>query len=170
MEKQSRLEQLKHCLKTRNLHEARALLVSNLIDFPEDKDFLMICYKLAKEDSLIFQKHNHELLDMDVENMNEEVYEDLIENMMRNFSQIRYDLGMQLSLYFYELKQKEAEAMIMEEKEGGVKKKKWRERVKFPKRIKKKRSDRERYTLAGIKMTGFLLICLVVELILDSTS
>lgn len=170
MDQQNCLEELKHCLKTRNLYEARTLLVHTLSAFSGDREFLMICFELAKQDSLIFQKHNQELLDLNLENWNEEQYGELINQLEKNFSMIRYHLGLQLSLYFYGLKQKEIEAALEEEKKVIEKKKKWRERLRFPKRKKKIRSDHERCTLAGIQMTAFLLVWLIVELVLESTS
>ena len=174
MNQSERLEVLKYCLRTRNIFKVRELLLENIQDFPEDKEFLLYCYELVKRDSLIFQKHNHELLEPILEKWSEESYEELLQKLIRNFSQMRYHLCMQLSIHFFELKKQELALLAEEEalleiekqKESEAKEKKKRKiKIKKPKRRKRERSDKDKHTLAGVHTTGYLLIVMILQLI-----
>ena len=171
-----RLELLKYCIRTRNIFKVRELLLENVRDFPEDKEFLIYCYELVKRDRLIFQNHNHEILEPVLEKWSVDAYEELLEKLIRNFSQMRYHLCMQLSAHFFELKKQEL-ALLAEEKallelekqkeneEKEKKKEKRKIKIKRPKRRKRERSAKEKHTLAGVHTTGYLLIVMILQLI-----
>ena len=71
-EKEARLEEITVFLHRRNLLKVRELLLQNLMECPEDKDFLNDCYHLVLGDPLIFQKHNNEMLDYTITHWEEE--------------------------------------------------------------------------------------------------
>lgn len=171
MEKQSRLDQLNHYLKTRNLFRVRELLIENLADFSEDKEFLMVCYNLAKKDLLVFQKHDHELLEPNLAKWSWEDYEKLTGRLKKNFSQMRYYLVMQLSVNFYKIRQEEQEKLLaieIAEKENAEQMRQGKWRLKLYKRSKRGRSDKEKHTLLAIRTTLFLLVAMMVQLILEA--
>jgi len=174
MDQRERVVLLQHCLKTRNIFRVRELLIENLRVYSEDKAFLIYCYELVKKDKLIFQRHDHELLDSVLEKWSELDYQLLLQKLTKNFSQMRYYLAIQLCSYFYELEQKEkerkeaeeAEALLKLEAEAESKKdKKIKIKIKRLKREKKKRTAKEKHKLAGIHTTGYLLILMILQLI-----
>ena len=159
-EKEARLAQLQLCLKKRDLLKIRELLTQNLKDAVVDKEFLIECYDLVKEDPIVFQPHNQELLDYEVTHWTEEEYEQFMINLHKNYSRKRYHLAMELALYFYA--QKVAKEKEMEEKLAPKKKKK-------AKKAKSKRNIpiQERYKLTGIGITAILLLGMVIELVMN---
>ena len=120
-EKESRLEEIVNCLKKRNILRVREILLSNLLDYPNDKDFLIECYHLALGDSLVFQKHNQEMLDYKLQHWDEEMYPTLLKDLKKNYSRRRYHLAMDLAIYFDELKQPEELVENEEELEIEIK-------------------------------------------------
>lgn len=159
-EKQTRLAELQLCLKKRNIWRVRELLTQNLQDAVADKEFLVQCYDLVKEDPLIFQPHNQEILDYEVSRWTQEAYEQFVMNLPSNYSRKRYHLAMELALYLYAQKlEKEKE---IEEKLAPKKKKK-------AKKVKPKRNIpiKERYKLTGVGTTAILLLAMVIELMIN---
>ena len=100
-EKEARFETLSLILKKRDIFKARELLTENLNIYEDDKDFLNDCYHLALTDSLVFQKHNDEMLDYTLTHCDEEVYPNLLADLKNNFSRKRYHLAMELSYVYY---------------------------------------------------------------------
>lgn len=161
-EKEARFETLSLCLKKRDIFKARELLIENLNLYVDDKDFLNDCYHLVLTDSLIFQKHNDEMLDYTPAHWSEDMYPDLLNNLKRNFSRKRYHLAMELSIYFHD--QKKAQEENENELEIELKPTK-KKRQKKPKRVI---SLEEKYLLTGITTTTMLLIGMVIQLIIES--
>lgn len=159
-EKEARLAQLQLCLKKRDLLKIREFLTQNLEEAVEDKAFLTQCYDLVKEDPIVFQPHNQELLDYEVSHWTEEEYEQFMINLHKNYSRKRYHLAMELALYFYA--QKIAKEKEMEEKLTPKKKKK-------AKKVKPKRniSIQEKYKLTGVGTTAILLLAMVIQLVMN---
>ena len=108
-EKEARFETLSLSLKKRDIFKARELLTENLNIYADDKDFLNDCYHLALTDSLVFQKHNDEMLDYTPAHWSEDMYPNLLTDLKKNFSRKRYHLAMELALYFYEQKHQQEE-------------------------------------------------------------
>ena len=162
-EKEARFETLSLCLKKRDIFKARELLIENLNLYVDDKDFLNDCYHLVLTDSLIFQKHNDEMLDYTPAHWSEDMYPDLLNNLKRNFSRKRYHLAMELAIYFHDQKkaQEEENENELEIELKPTKKK----RQKKPKRVI---SLEEKYLLTGITTTTMLLIGMVIQLIIES--
>ena len=162
-EKEARFETLSLCLKKRDIFKARELLIENLNLYVDDKDFLNNCYNLVLTDSLIFQKHNDEMLDYTPAHWSEDMYPDLLNNLKRNFSRKRYHLAMELAIYFHDQKkaQEEENENELEIELKPTKKK----RQKKPKRVI---SLEEKYLLTGITTTTMLLIGMVIQLIIES--
>ena len=162
-EKEARFETLSLCLKKRDIFKARELLIENLNLYVDDKDFLNDCYHLVLKDSLIFQKHNDEMLDYTPAHWSEDMYPDLLNNLKRNFSRKRYHLAMELAIYFHDQKkaQEEENENELEIELKPTKKK----RQKKPKRVI---PLEEKYLLTGITTTTMLLIGMVIQLIIES--
>lgn len=162
-EKEARFETLSLCLKKRDIFKARELLIENLNSYVDDKDFLNDCYHLVLTDSLIFQKHNDEMLDYTPAHWSEDMYPDLLNNLKRNFSRKRYHLAMELAIYFHDQKkaQEEENENELEIELKPTKKK----RQKKPKRVI---PLEEKYLLTGITTTTMLLIGMVIQLIIES--
>lgn len=162
-EKEARFETLSLCLKKRDIFKARELLIENLNLYVDDKDFLNDCYHLVLTDSLIFQKHNDEMLDYTPAHWSEDMYPDLLNNLKRNFSRKRYHLAMELAIYFHDQKkaQEEENENELEIELKPTKKK----RQKKPKRVI---PLEEKYLLTGITTTTMLLIGMVIQLIIES--
>lgn len=163
-EKEARLEQITVFLHRRNLLKVREMLLQNLMECPEDKDFLNDCYHLVLGDPLIFQKHNDEMLDYTVSHWEEERYLALIDDLKKNFSRKRYHLAMNLALYFYEVKQAHEQEEVENQDELEVELKEKKRKPKKPKRILPRE---QKYLLTGITTSGLLLIGMVVQLILN---
>ena len=162
-EKEARFETLSLSLKKRDIFKARELLTENLNIYAHDKDFLNDCYHLALTDSLVFQKHNDEMLDYTLTHWDEEMYPNLLADLKKNFSRKRYHLAMELALYFYEQKHQQEEEENEEELEIELKPKK----KKKPKKPKRVIPLEQKYTLTGIGTTSLLLIAMIVQLLMS---
>ena len=161
-EKESRLEEIVNCLKKRNILRVREILISNLLDYPNDKDFLTQCYHLVLGDPIVFQKHNQEMLDYKLQHWDEEQYPTLLKDLKKNYSRRRYHLAMELAIYFAELKQPKDLEENEEELEIEIKPVK-KKKPKKPKRIM---PPEEKYTLTGIGTTTALLLIMIVQLLI----
>ena len=162
-EKEARFETLSLSLKKRDIFKARELLTENLNIYADDKDFLNDCYHLALTDSLVFQKHNDEMLDYTPAHWDEEMYPNLLADLKKNFSRKRYHLAMELALYFYEQKHQQEEEENKEELEIELKPKK----KKKPKKPKRVIPLEQKYTLTGIGTTSLLLIAMIIQLLMS---
>ena len=162
-EKEARFETLSLSLKKRDIFKARELLTENLNIYEDDKDFLNDCYHLALTDSLVFQKHNDEMLDYTPAHWSEDMYPNLLTDLKKNFSRKRYHLAMELALYFYEQKHQQEEEENKEELEIELKPKK----KKKPKKPKRVIPLEQKYTLTGIGTTSFLLIAMIIQLLMS---
>lgn len=161
-EKEARFETLSLSLKKRDIFKARELLTENLNIYADDKDFLNDCYHLVLADSLVFQKHNDEMLDYTLTHWDEEMYPNLLADLKKNFSRKRYHLAMELALYFYEQKHQQEEENE-EELEIELKPKK----KKKPKKPKRVIPLEQKYTLTGIGTTSLLLIAMIIQLLMS---
>ena len=159
-QKEARFEEVVSCLKKRNILRVRELLLHNLRENADDKDFLNDCYHLVLGDSLVFQKHNDEMLDYTLTHWDEEMYPNLLADLKKNFSRKRYHLAMELALYFYEQKHQQEEENE-EELEIELKPKK---KTKKPKRVI---PLEQKYTLTGIGTTSLLLIAMIIQLLMS---
>ena len=162
-EKEARFETLSLILKKRDIFKARELLIENLKLYDDDKDFLNDCYHLALTDSLVFQKHNDEMLDYTPAHWSEDMYPNLLTDLKKNFSRKRYHLAMELALYFYEQKHQQEEEENKEELEIELKPKK----KKKPKKPKRVIPLEQKYTLTGIGTTSLLLIAMIIQLLMS---
>ena len=162
-EKEARFETLSLSLKKRDIFKARELLTENLNIYADDKDFLNDCYHLALTDSLVFQKHNDEMLDYTPAHWSEDMYPNLLTDLKKNFSRKRYHLAMELALYFYEQKHQQEEEENKEELEIELKPKK----KKKPKKPKRVIPLEQKYTLTGIGTTSLLLIARIIQLLMS---
>ena len=162
-EKEARFETLSLSLKKRDIFKARELLTENLNIYADDKDFLNDCYHLALTDSLVFQKHNDEMLDYTLNHWDEEMYPNLLADLKKNFSRKRYHLAMELALYFYEQKHQQEEEENEEELEIELKPKK-KKKTKKPKRVI---PLEQKYTLTGIGTMSLLLIAMIIQLLMS---
>ena len=162
-EKEARFETLSLSLKKRDIFKARELLTENLNIYADDKDFLNDCYHLALTDSLVFQKHNDEMLDYTPAHWSEDMYPNLLADLKKNFSRKRYHLAMELALYFYEQKHQQEEEENEEELEIELKPKK----KKKPKKPKRVIPLEQKYTLTGIGTTSLLLIAMIIQLLMS---
>ena len=162
-EKEARFETLSLSLKKRDIFKARELLTENLNIYAHDKDFLNDCYHLVLGDSLVFQKHNDEMLDYTLTHWDEEMYPNLLADLKKNFSRKRYHLAMELALYFYEQKHQQEEENE-EELEIELKPKK----KKKTKKTKRVIPLEQKYMLTGITTTTMLLVAMVIQLIIES--
>ena len=162
-EKEARFETLSLSLKKRDIFKARELLTENLNIYEDDKDFLNDCYHLALTDSLVFQKHNDEMLDYTPAHWSEDMYPNLLTDLKKNFSRKRYHLAMELALYFYEQKHQQEEEENEEELEIELKPKK----KKKPKKPKRVIPLEQKYTLTGIGTTSLLLIAMIIQLLMS---
>lgn len=162
-EKEARFETLSLSLKKRDIFKARELLTENLNIYADDKDFLNDCYHLVLGDSLVFQKHNDEMLDYTLTHWDGEMYPNLLADLKKNFSRKRYHLAMELALYFYEQKHQQEEENE-EELEIELKPKK-KKKTKKPKRVI---PLEQKYMLTGITTTTMLLVAMVIQLIIES--
>ena len=162
-EKEARFETLSLSLKKRDIFKARELLTENLNIYAYDKDFLNDCYHLALTDSLVFQKHNDEMLDYTPAHWSEDMYPNLLTDLKKNFSRKRYHLAMELALYFYEQKHQQEEEENEEELEIELKPKK----KKKPKKPKRVIPLEQKYTLTGIGTTSLLLIAMIIQLLMS---
>ncbi len=162
-EKEARFETLSLILKKRDIFKARELLIENLKLYDDDKDFLNDCYHLVLTDSLVFQKHNNEILDYTPTHWSEDQYPNLLTHLKKNFSRKRYHLAMELAIYFHEQKkaQEEANENELEIELKPTKKK----RPKKPKRVL---PLEQKYLLTGITTTTVLLVAMVIQLIIES--
>ena len=131
-------------------------------EIADDKDFLNDCYHLVLGDSLVFQKHNDEMLDYTLTHWDEEMYPNLLADLKKNFSRKRYHLAMELALYFYEQKHQQEEENE-EELEIELKPKK-KKKTKKPKRVI---PLEQKYTLTGIGTTSLLLIAMIIQLLMS---
>lgn len=163
-EKEARLEKITVFLHRRNLLKVRELLLQNLMECPEDKDFLNDCYHLVLGDPLIFQKHNNEMLDYTITHWEEERYPLLIADLKKNFSRKRYHLAMNLAIYFFGLKQEQESEEVENQNELEVELKEKKRKPKKPKRILPRE---QKYLLTGITTSSLLLVGMVVQLILN---
>lgn len=159
-EKEARLAQLQLCLKKRDLLKIRELLTQNLKDAVDDKEFLTECYDLVKEDPIVFQPHNQEILDYEVSNWNIADYEPLLLHLHKNYSRKRYHLAMELALYFHArevAKQQEVDDALAPKKK------------KRPRKVKPKRNIpiKEKHKLTGVGTTFILLLAMMIELIVN---
>lgn len=159
-EKEARLAQLQLCLKKRDLLKIRELLTQNLKDAVDDKGFLTECYDLVKEDPIVFQPHNQEILDYEVSNWNIVDYEPLLLHLHKNYSRKRYHLAMELALYFHArevAKQQEVDDALAPKKK------------KRPRKVKPKRNIpiKEKHKLTGVGTTFILLLAMMIELIVN---
>ena len=161
-QKEARFEEAVSCLKKRNILRVRELLLHNLRENADDKDFLNDCYHLVLGDSLVFQKHNDEMLDYTLTHWDEEMYPNLLADLKKNFSRKRYHLAMELALYFYEQKHQQEEENE-EELEIELKPKK----KKKPKKPKRVIPLEQKYTLTGIGTTSLLLIAMIIQLLIS---
>ena len=161
-QKEARFEEVVSCLKKRNILRVRELLLHNLRENADDKDFLNDCYHLVLGDSLVFQKHNDEMLDYTLTHWDEEMYPNLLADLKKNFSRKRYHLAMELALYFYEQKHQQEEENE-EELEIELKPKK-KKKTKKPKRVI---PLEQKYTLTGIGTTSLLLIAMIIQLLMS---
>ena len=161
-EKEARFETLSLSLKKRDIFKARELLTENLNIYADDTDFLNDCYHLVLGDSLVFQKHNDEMLDYTLTHWDEEMYPNLLADLKKNFSRKRYHLAMELALYFYEQKHQQEEENE-EELEIELKPKK-KKKTKKPKRVI---PLEQKYTLTGIGTTSLLLIAMIIQLLMS---
>ena len=161
-QKEARFEEVVSCLKKRNILRVRELLLHNLRENADDKDFLNDCYHLVLGDSLVFQKHNDEMLDYTLTHWDEEMYPNLLADLKKNFSRKRYHLAMELALYFYEQKHQQEEENE-EELEIELKPKK----KKKPKKPKRVIPLEQKYTLTGIGTTSLLLIAMIIQLLMS---
>ncbi|MDD6759778.1 MAG: hypothetical protein PUD99_00010 [Turicibacter sp.] len=161
-QKEARFEEVVSCLKKRNILRVRELLLHNLRENADDKDFLNDCYHLVLADSLVFQKHNDEMLDYTLTHWDEEMYPNLLADLKKNFSRKRYHLAMELALYFYEQKHQQEEENE-EELEIELKPKK----KKKPKKPKRVIPLEQKYTLTGIGTTSLLLIAMIIQLLMS---
>lgn len=161
-EKEARFEEVVDCLKKRNILKVRELLLDSLRESADDKDFLNDCYHLVLGDSLVFQKHNDEMLDYTLTHWDEEMYPNLLADLKKNFSRKRYHLAMDLALYFYEQKYQQEEEKE-EELEIELKSKK-KKKTKKPKHIIQ---IEQKYKLTGIGTTSLLLIAMVIQLLMN---
>lgn len=162
-EKEAFLEEFKLNIRKRSIFTVRNMLVKVLALCPEDEDLLTTCYDLVKNDSLIFQRHNYEILDYDVKHWSEEGYEKLLKSLQVNFSRKRYHLCMDLAIHFYELTQVVEEEVLEEDADEEI-----------PKKVKKKRvhrhywkNDHEKYMLTGVGTTAILLLSMAIQLIVN---
>lgn len=162
-EKEARFEEVVGCLKKRNILRIRELLLDNLRENADDKEFLNDCYQLVLGDSLVFQEHNGEMLDYTLTHWDKEMYPNLLADLKKNFSRKRYHLAMDLALYFYEQKHQQEEAEKEEELEIELKPKK----KKKPKKPKRVIPIEQKYTLTGIGTTSLLLIAMVIQLLMN---
>ena len=162
-EKEARFETLSLSLKKRDIFKARELLTENLNIYADDKDFLNDCYHLALTDSLVFQKHNDEMLDYTLTHWDEEVYPNLLADLKKNFSRKRYHLAMELAIYFHDQKKAQEEEENEEELEIELKPKK----KKKPKKPKRVIPLEQKYTLTGIGTTSLLLIAMIIQLLMS---
>ncbi len=162
-EKEARFEDFVQWLKKRDILKVREVLLNNLLEYADDKAFLNDCYHLVLSDSLVFQKHNEEMLDYKLTHWDEEMYPNLLSNLKKNFSRKRYHLAMDLALYFYEQKHQQEEEENEEELEIELKPKK-KKKPKKPKRIM---PLEEKYTLTGIGTTSALLIVMIIQLLMN---
>lgn len=162
-QKEARFEEMVSCLKKRNILKVRELLLDNLQENADDKDFLNDCYHLVLGDSLVFQKHNTEMLDYTLTHWDEGMYPNLLNDLKKNFSRKRYHLAMDLALYFYEQKHQQEEEENAEELEIELKPKK-KKKPKKPKRII---PLEQKYTLTGIGTTSLLLIAMIIQLLMS---
>ena len=161
-QKEARFEEVVSCLKKRNILRVRELLLHNLRENADDKDFLNDCYHLVLGDSLVFQKHNDEMLDYTLTHWDEEMYPNLLADLKKNFSRKRYHLAMELALYFYEQKHQQEEENE-EELEIELKPKK-KKKTKKPKRVI---PLEQKYTLTGIGTMSLLLIAMIIQLLMS---
>lgn len=160
-EKEAFLEEFKMNIRKRSIFTVRKMLVDVLTLCPEDADFLMNCYDLVKNDSLIFQRHNYEILDYDVRHWSEDGYAKLKKTLDVNFSRKRYHLCLDLAMHFYELTQVVEEEIEEEVEEEGKAKKVKKKRVKRH----HWKNDHEKYMLTGVGTTAILLLGMVIQLI-----
>ena len=119
-EKEAFFEEFQMNIRKRSIFTVRNMLVKLLTLCPEDEEFLIQCYDLVKNDSLVFQRHNLEILDYDVRHYSEEGYEKLKKTLGTNFSRKRYHLCMDLAIHFYELTQVVEEEEVDEELEDKM--------------------------------------------------
>ena len=162
-EKEARFETLSLSLKKRDIFKARELLTENLNIYEDDKDFLNDCYHLALTDSLVFQKHNDEMLDYTPAHWSEDMYPNLLTDLKKNFSRKRYHLAMELAIYFHDQKKAQEEEENEEELEIELKPKK----KKKPKKPKRVIPLEQKYTLTGIGTTSLLLIVMIIQLLMS---
>lgn len=167
-EKEAFLEEFKLNIRKRSIFTVRNMLVELLKLYPEDEALINVCYELVKNDSLIFQRHNLELLDYDVRHWSEEGYAKLLKSLGANFSRKRYHLCMDLAIHFYELSQvvEEEEIELEEDDEEGNTKKAKKEKKKRVKRHHWK-TDQEKYRLTGVGTTAILLLGMVIQLMMN---
>ena len=169
-EKEARFETLSLSLKKRDIFKARELLTENLNIYADDKDFLNDCYHLALTDSLVFQKHNDEMLDYTPAHWSEDMYPNLLTDLKKNFSRKRYHLCLDLAIHFYALTQVveevEVEEDLEEEDEKSKKKRQKREKKKREHRHHWK-NDHEKYMLTGVGTTAILLLGMVIQLMVS---
>lgn len=169
-EKEAFLNEFKMNIRKRSIFTVRNMLVDILTLCPDDADFLITCYDLVKNDSLIFQRHNYEILDYDVNHWSEEGYAKLKKTLEMNFSRKRYHLCLDLAIHFYELTQVveevEVEEELEEEDEKSKKKRQKREKKKREHRHHWK-NDHEKYMLTGVGTTAILLLGMVIQLMVS---